>query len=72
MFGIKKPPITNVVDRFQAAKYDCVLQALKDIVKLDVKSGDANDCAMSISTIKMRARIALDFVGNLEKNDDDD
>lgn len=71
MFGKKKQPVTNYDDKLQAAKYDCVLQALNEICKLEIKSTDANGLATAVSTIKTRARLALDFVKNLEKHDDD-
>lgn len=77
MFRKKKQPTINYDDKLQAAKYDCVLQALKEIIKLEVKGTDnsgkeAVNHAATVSAIKTRARLAVEFVGTLDKKDDDD
>ena len=69
MFGKKTNTTTNFDDKLKAAKYDCVLQALKDIAKLEVKTADANGYAAAVSAIKTRARLAIDFCGNLYNPD---
>lgn len=76
MFDKRQKPITNFDDKLQAAKYECILQALKDIAKMEVKGSDTNgkeilNPAATCSSIKTRARLALDFVANLDKSDND-
>ncbi len=64
-------------DKIKAAKYDCIYKALKDILQIEVKgqSSATNreeiNYAQTCSVIKTRARLALDFVANLDKNEDD-
>lgn len=64
-------------DKLKAAKYDCIFQALKDILKMEIKGTDASgketlNHAATCSSMKTRARLALDFVVNLDKDGDDD
>ena len=77
MFDKKQNATTTYDDKIKTAKYDCILQALKDVLKIEVKSVDTSgkeviDRTATISSIKTRARLALDFVANLEKDGDDD
>lgn len=77
MFKNKTTPTLGYDEKIKAAKYDCVLQALKEIVKIEVKGADSSgkeviNHAATVTSIKTRARLALDFVGNLDKKDDDD
>lgn len=67
----------NFDEKLKAAKYDCIFQALKEILKMEVKGTDANgkeasNHAATVSAMKMRARLALDFVANLDKDGNDD
>lgn len=76
MFGKKTNTTPDFDDKLKAAKYDCILQALKDILKIEIKVTDnsgkeAINYAATIGSIKTRARIALDFVGNLDKSGDE-
>lgn len=70
----KTPPVYD--DKIRAAKYDCIYKALKDILQIEVKATNPTNnkeevnYAQTCSVIKTRARLALDFVVNLEKNDD--
>ena len=62
-------------EKIKAAKYECILQSLKDILKLEVK-GPANsgqgdiDYIATCSAMKTKARLAIDFVADLEKSGD--
>lgn len=63
----------NFDEAIRNAKYACVLQALKDILRVEVKGTDedgngAVDPAATVSAMKSRARIALDFVEVLGAN----
>lgn len=77
MFNKQSTKQPNSFDeKVKAAKYDCILQALKEITKIEVKSTDAagkeiTNPAATCSSIKTRARLALDFVTNLDKDGDD-
>ncbi len=77
MFNKQSTKQPNSFDeKLKAAKYDCILQALKEIVKMEVKGTDAagketiNPVA-TCSSMKTRARLALEFVANLDKDGDD-
>lgn len=77
MFGKNQKPTTSLDDKINAAKYDCIYSALKDILKMEIKSTDASgkevvSAAATVSSIKTRARLALEFVANLDKNGDDE
>ena len=77
MFDKKQKTTATYDDKIKTAKYDCILQALKDVLKIEVKGVDSSgkegiDRAATISSIKTRARLALEFVANLEKDGDDD
>ncbi len=75
MFGKKKQTV-SFDEKIKAAKYERVFQSLKDIVKLEVVAQDkdgksAIDYAATCSAIKTKARLAIDFVSDLDKNSDD-
>ncbi len=71
----KKSKSPDFTDKLQAAKYDCIHRALTDILKMDDKTiengKEVTNYARLCSAQKTRARLALDFVANLEKSDDD-
>lgn len=77
MFGKKQKSVTSFDDKLNAAKYECIYAALKDVLKMEVKGTDTSgkeviNHAATVSSIKTRARLALEFVANLEKSGDDD
>jgi len=72
MFGKKKQPRADFEEQVRAAKYGRIYQTLKDILKVEVKTTDGAgrekiDYAATCAAMKTRARIALDFVDDLEK-----
>ena len=73
----KKTVAVDFAERIKAAKYERIYQALKDILKVEVtaqgKDGKAEiDYAATCSAIKTKARMAIDFVADLDKNGDDE
>lgn len=77
MFGKQTKQTNDFDEKIKAAKYDCIYSALKDILKIEVKGTDSNgkevvNHAATVSSIKTRARLALEFVANLDKNGDDE
>ena len=69
MFGKKKTE--NFEDKIKAAKYECIFQSLNDILKVEIKAKNADgneepDYAAMCSAIKTKARLALDFVADLD------
>lgn len=66
-------------EKIQEAKYKRIFQALKDIAELEVKTKgkdgkDAKeevDYAATCSEIKTKARLAIEFVYDLEDDDND-
>ena len=75
MFGKKKTKEIDFDERIKAAKYERIYQTLKDILKIEVKAVNGNqeeiDYAATCSAIKTKARLAVDFVADLEKSDND-
>ena len=75
MFGKNIKPTNDYEEKINAAKYDCIHQALKDILKIDVKAisngKEETNFVSTCSAMKTRARLALEFVANLEKDNDD-
>lgn len=76
MFLFKKTAAENFDDRIKAAKYERILQTLKDILRIEVKmeskeGQEETDYAATCSAIKTKARLAIDFVADLEKGGDD-
>ncbi|MCM1441203.1 MAG: hypothetical protein NC131_18670 [Roseburia sp.] len=78
MFGKKKT--TTPIDfdeKLKSAKYECIYQTLKDILKTEIKTADdkgkeTTDYAAMCAAIKTKARIAVDFVADLEKSGEND
>lgn len=76
MFLFKKTAAETFDDRIKAAKYERILQTLKDILRIEVKmvskeGQEETDYAATCSAIKTKARLAIDFVADLEKGGDD-
>lgn len=76
MFRQKKDKQESFEERIKAAKYERILQSLKDILKLEVngtsKDGQEEmDYAATCSAIKTKARLAIDFVADLDKSGDE-
>lgn len=73
----KKTALLDFDEKIKAAKYERVYQALKDILKFEIttqgKDGKAEiDYAAMCSAIKTKARMAIDFVADLDKDGDDE
>ena len=77
MFGKKKTAATDFDEKIKAAKYERIYQSLKDILKIEIKAQgkddkDEIDYAATCSAIKTKARLAIDFVADLDKDGDDE
>lgn len=78
MFGKgKKKTVESFDEKIKAAKYERIYQSLKDILKLEIKTAvkdgkEEIDYAATCSAIKTKARLALDFVTDLDKDGDDE
>jgi hypothetical protein len=74
-FGERKKTV-DFNEKIKQAKYERIYQTLKDILNTDVKainptSGkEETDYATLCSAIKTKARLAIDFVADLEKDTD--
>ncbi len=73
----KKTVVVDFAERIKAAKYERIYQALKDILKFEItmqgKDGKSEiDYAATCSAIKTKARMAIDFVADLDKDGDDE
>lgn len=76
MFGKKKVTDESFEEKIKAAKYERILQSLKDILKIEIKAVSKDgregvDYMATCSAMKTKARLAIDFVADLEKNGDD-
>lgn len=72
----KKTTTPTFEERMQVAKYERIYQTLKDILKLEIKVVDKVgkeeiDFASTCSAMKTKARLAIDFVADLEKDDEE-
>lgn len=77
MFGKKKQTAVDFDEKIKAAKYERIYQSLKDILKIEIKTPTKDgkeeiDYAATCSAIKTKARLAIDFVADLDKDGDDD
>lgn len=77
MFGKKKTKAIDFDEKIKMAKYERIYQILKDILKIEIKSQgkdgkDEIDYAATCSAIKTKARLAIDFVADLDKDGDDE
>ncbi len=77
MFGKKKQTAVDFDEKIKTAKYERIYQSLKDILKIEIKTPtkdgkDEIDYAATCSAIKTKARLAIDFVADLDKDSDDE
>ena len=77
MFGKKKQTAVDFDEKIKSAKYERIYQSLKDILKIEIKTPtkdgkDEIDYAATCSAIKTKARLAIDFVADLDKDGDDE
>ncbi len=75
MFGKRR--INEFDDKIKSAKYECIFQSLNDILKVEIKTQNTDgkdefDYAAMCSAIKTKARLALDFVADLDKGGNDE
>ena len=76
MFGKKKSKKVSFEERLRIAKYERVFTTLNDILKTEVKATTKDgkeviDYSMTCSAIKTKARLAIDFIADLERNGDE-
>lgn len=76
MFGKKKQTTVDFDEKIKSAKYERIYQSLKDILKIEIKAQgkdgkDEIDYAATCSAIRTKARLAIDFVADLDKDGDD-
>lgn len=77
MFGKKKQEAVDFEKKVKAAKYERIYQSLKDILKTEIKTltkdgKEEIDYSATLSAIKTKARLAIDFVADLDKDGDDE
>lgn len=73
MFKIKNKDVKSYDERVSELAYTTIREALQTILNTEVKKvntdgKEVTDCDLTISKMKMTARMALEFVDNL-KND---
>lgn len=73
MFKIKNKGVKSYDERVSELAYTTIREALQTILNTEVKKvntdgKEVTDCGLTISKMKMTARMALEFVDNL-KND---
>ena len=70
MFGKKNQTAVDFDEKIKAAKYERIYQTLKDILKVEIKAQNGGkeitDYAATCSAIKTKARLAVDFVADLD------
>jgi hypothetical protein len=71
MWKFKRKEKPNYENRISDTKYKVLSEALASILITDVKKKTADgtevsDLGMTVSAMRMKARIALDFVNNLK------
>lgn len=76
MFGKKKTATPDFDEKIKAAKYERIYQSLKDILKIEIKTTangkETIDYAATCSAIKTKARLAIDFVADLDNEGEDE
>lgn len=75
MFGKKKKTV-DFDEKIKTAKYERIYQSLKDILKIEIKAQtqdgkDEIDYSATCSAIKTKARLAIEFVNDLDKSEDE-
>lgn len=73
MFGKRKAVTADFDEKIKAAKYERIYQSLKDILRIEIKTPtkdgkDEIDYAATCSAIKTKARLAIDFVADLDND----
>lgn len=77
MFGKKKKTVEDFDEKIKEAKYSRIFQALKDImrqpeIKVLGKDGrEEIDFAATCSAMKTKARLAVDFVTDLDEKSEE-
>lgn len=76
-FGKKKQTVNDFDEKIKKAKYERILSSLKDILKIEIKTPTKDgkeqiDYAATCSAIKTKARLAIDFVADLDKDGDNE
>ncbi len=77
MFGKKKQTAVDFDEKIKSAKYERIYQSLKDILKIEIRTPTKDgkeeiDYAATCSAIKTKARLAIDFVADLDKDGNDE
>ncbi len=77
LFGKKKQTAVDFDEKIKTAKYERIYQSLKDILKIEIRTPTKDgkeeiDYAATCSAIKTKARLAIDFVADLDKDDNDE
>lgn len=77
LFCRKKQTAIDFDEKIKSAKYERIYQSLKDILKMEIKTPTKDgkeeiDYLATCSAIKTKARLAIDFVADLEKGGDDE
>lgn len=68
----KKRKNLSFDEKIKQAKYERVYGTLKDILQVDIKDDkNTTDYPATCSAIKTKARLALDFIKDLDKDEDD-
>lgn len=75
MLKIRKSKKEDFSERVSDTAYKTVIEALQSILTTEVKKKgidekEVPDLAMTVSAMRMKARIALDFVNNLKGGND--
>lgn len=59
-------------EKIKQAKYERLYGVLKDILQVDIKDDkNITDYSATCSAIKTKARLALDFIKDLDKDEDE-
>ena len=73
MFGKKKTTATDFDEKIKAAKYERIYQSLKDILKIELKAqGKDGKDEIDYAATCTKARLAIDFVADLDKDGEDE
>lgn len=70
MFKKKKKTAVDFAEKIKTAKYERIYQSLKDVLNVEVKvqGKDEIDYVATCSAMKTKARLAIDFVADLDKD----
>lgn len=72
----KGKKVVSFDEKIKAAKYERIYQALKDVLKVEIKTTstggkDEIDYAATCIAIKTKARLAIEFVADLDADNDE-